>query len=560
VLEKRIGAVNLISENSVQVVITSGHPHSGYRLVHKALESAGIQSAHPSRRELLTPEALTEGILRAYNADQKVASRLEQISPGKVWEDLAVDLFLGNLSQESWGWADANTTWLLDFWLRFDGQTRFVLVYSDLGSTLADMILKAETTIDSLSAAVQSWIRWNTELLRFSARHSERCLLANAVALPRCPGALVGCANDFFSLHLIEPSNDVLTKAKSPSVLATFLTDLLLEDFHEALALYDELESAAHLAGSFASERSVAVKNAWGEYLESASNLRQVQEQRSQFILRNKALTEENELLFLQLRQLQERYHQLEGDLQVAESSRDDARRQLEELHGRIVASQQATAEIDERTSQFILRNKALTEENELLFLQLRQLQDALDQTVSAHHESERQRLELATSAARVAETTVPARARSHLAELALDMRNEIEGNNWYWAEHDGRWAGPGTHGTLRLPAMGPGRYEVNLDVVDAMDPDILAGMQVMLCGVPLLLARKGKRYPTTLKGVVMVEDVRVEGDWDMSFQFPSVLSPAQRGASDRRQLAIRLRSVRLRALRSTSESSNLTN
>jgi hypothetical protein len=511
----------------VQVVITSGHPNSGYQLVHLALETGGVQAAHQSRREGLTPHALTDGILRAHNTDHHLIEVRGQMSPGKVWQDLAVDLFLGNLSQDNWGWADASTTWLLDFWLRFDPQTRFVLVYSSPAFSMGNMMLQAQTTVDSISLAVQSWIRWNAELLRFSARHPERCLLVNTVAVLRCPEALVGSANQSFDLHLSE-SSGVLRNADIPSALTSFLTDQLLEDFHEALALYDELESAAHLGDSHATVRSVAVRHAWEEYLASLSNLQR---------------------LHVEVGHLTEQRHRAESDFRSAVKDRQDSEEELETLRGRLEESQQVIANTDEQRSKILLRNTELVEENQLLFLQLKQLQAALEQTSLAHLESERQRLEFASRSAAAAGAAVPARAKGYLAEVAVDMRQEIDGKNWYWAEHDGRWAGPETHGTLRLPAMGPGRYEVNLDVVDAMDPEILADMQVTLCGIPLTLEREGKSYPIILKGVAVVGDVGVEGDWDLDFRFPSLVSPAQRGSTDNRQLAIRLRSLRLRAL-----------
>ena len=120
----------------MQVIITSGHPHSGYLDVHKELELGGVDSAQPSRREGVTPATLTESLLRAHNTDLNVSGIVGQLSPGKAWQELAVDLFLGNLSQRNWGWADASTTWLLDFWLQFDEQTRFVLVYTSPSITI----------------------------------------------------------------------------------------------------------------------------------------------------------------------------------------------------------------------------------------------------------------------------------------------------------------------------------------------------------------------------------------------------------------------------------------
>jgi regulator of replication initiation timing len=512
----------------VQVVITSGHPHSAYRLVHTALEAGGLQVARPSRREGLTPEALTEVILQAHNKDPNVPELLGQMFPGKVWEDLAVDLFLGNLTQQNWGWADASSTWLLDFWRHFDAQTRFVLVYSSPTNTIANMRAQSDAGVDSLPIAVESWIRWNSELLRFSARHQERCLLVNSTAALRSPRELMGSANKSFGLHAIEPSGEVPSSIK-PSTLESFLVARLLEDFPEASALYDELESAAHLADG-SCVRSVPLRDVWEDYLASISNLNR---------------------LHADFGQIAARCTRAESDLHGAENAREDAGKQLEELRNRVAESQQAAADVDEQRSQLVLRNSELIEENQLLFLQLKQLQEALDQTSLAHLESERQRLALASRPTVNSAPAARARIKGCLAEVAVDMRQQIDGKNWYWAEHDGRWAGPGTHGTLMLPAMGPGRYEVNLDVVDAMDPEILADMQVTLCGIPLILERASKSYPVTLKGVAVVENAAMDRDWDLSFRFPSLSSPAQRGSSDSRQLAIRLRSLRLRAIES---------
>ena len=40
------------------------------------------------------------------------------------------------------------------------------------------------------------------------------------------------------------------------------------------------------------------------------------------------------------------------------------------------------------------------------------------------------------------------------LQAITVDMRDEIPGNNWYHAEVDGRWAGPGLVSTLQLPVL----------------------------------------------------------------------------------------------------------
>jgi hypothetical protein len=518
----------------VQVVITSGHPHSGYRLVHDALERGGLEPAHPSRLQALTPEALIQRVLHAHEIDLGASLELEQLVPGKVWQELAVDLFVENLSKQNWGWADAGATWLLDFWLRFDEQTRFVLVYSNPAVTMTRMMQEADTTVDSLGAALESWSAWNSELLQFAARHPQRCLLVNTVAVQRSPAAVVASANQCFDMSLMEPSGPASSDAGVLAAVPSFLMNAILLEFSDAFALYDELESAAQLQDGHDIHRAVTARDAWQEHRASLSQLA---------------------ALRADLHQETDRHRHAELERHSAVSAHEESRKQLQSLRGRLESAQQAAAAAENQEAQLLLRNATLAQENELLFLQMRQLQEALEGAASAGRESERQCRELA---AKVTTAAIPKGSTVQLAEVTLDMRREIDGKNWYWAEHDGRWAGPGTHGTLRLPAMGPGRYEVNLEVVDAMAPEILAAMQVTLCGMPLSLVRDGKAYPANLKGVVSVENIAADRDWDMSFRFPSLSSPAERGSTDRRQLAIRLRSVRLRYLADVRESLKL--
>lgn len=522
----------MLPENNVQVVITAGHPQSAYHLVHRVLESAGIQAAQRSRREGLTPEALEERILGAHGVNLQVPAKLGQLSPGNLWRDLAVDLFLGNLGTGNWGWADARAIWLLDFWLRFDEQTRFVLVYCSPTLAIANMVTHGGAEMEPLASAMNSWMRWNSELLRFSSRHPSRCLLVNSAAAMRYPSALVASANELLRIHLAEPppaDGDV-----GSSALVSLLTNGLVDEFSEAFALYDELESAAHLQDGQVSVTPSLMQPAWEEYLGTVSRV---------------------EKLRIDLVEERARHHRVELALQEAATARVVSAKELDEVRASLESTYQAMTFSDEREDQLTTRNSSLIKENELLFLQLKQLQEALEQTTSANADSQRHCLELAAQAAAVD----AARAKGQLGEVALDMRREIDGTNWYWAEHDGRWAGPGKYGTLRLPAMGPGRYELNLEVVGAMDPEIVAGMQVTLCGVPLALTREGRKYPAVLKGVVTLEQDTAPGDWSVGFEFPKLLSPAQRGSTDRRELAIRLRTVRLRAVQNGSGKSSVT-
>src|ERR1035438_8187001 len=178
-------------EKAVKVIVTCGHPESGYHVIHEALVAAGLARAQPSYREAISPTALQERLLRARDSSPaKGLTANSDLSP-KIWHDLATDLFNGNSTGKDWGWADARTTWLLEFWKSFDPAIRFVLVYSAPELTIAKMLQAMDATPDNVSHAVTSWMTHNTELLRFYNRNRELCTLVNARTVMHAPAQFV---------------------------------------------------------------------------------------------------------------------------------------------------------------------------------------------------------------------------------------------------------------------------------------------------------------------------------------------------------------------------------
>jgi hypothetical protein len=212
-----------------------------------------------------------------------------------------------------------------------------------------------------------------------------------------------------------------------------------------------------------------------------------------------------------------------------------------------------ANAAIQEESARLLTKSEVLAEENELLFLQLNQVQEALDETavraVAAEVERDRAKARILELSAEVtAETS------GQLAEIMVDMRREIDGKNWYAAESDGRWAGPERLSTIRLPAMGAGKYRLEIEVVDAIDPAILRNMEVSLFGERVTLGRAGRSYPTIISGDAVGRSAPGAKTWEVQFRFSGVISPAEHGSDDKRLLAVRIRSIRLRLLDENSK------
>lgn len=450
----------------MNVILTCTFAHPGHEFPHQILEAAGVMPARPSRRENMSPGELHQSLLKAHgikglrDAD---SPGVPVVSPGTLWQNVAVDLFLGNLDSETWGWVEPAAIHLLDFWRGFDSQIRFLLAYRSPAAVLGSLLRGQPADDESVRRVLLDWCHFNTELLRFYHANRDGCLLVNAGAIDQQPQTFVKAVATKFGLgHRVTwPEGKPLPGRPLDAHLLEYLALQLVEKADAARSIYDELESTADLPGAESGQRTAT---AWNEY----RNL-----------------------------------------LQLPSAG---------------------TASVGEQL-------KEATQENELLLLQLHQVQEELE-----HYFLEAQRLTHAGGiSARVAPRDNP------LADVLYDLRKEIDGENWYYAERDGRWAGPGEQSLLRVPALAPGRYRLELCVVDAMDPGILNGMTVARNGVPMDLSiPTHKDYPRLISAEFGVDEGDQSAKWEFSFRFSRLVSPADRGSDDQRKLAIRVASLRL--------------
>lgn len=572
----------------MKIILTCGHPYSGHQAVAELLQHCGVAEALPSRNNQYSPAALQSKIFEVYewNAENSTQPLPE---PGKVWQELGGDLFMGNLSQPLWGWGDHQTVWLMDFWKAFDPQIRFLLVYSAPEFLVCNMLQQQVDAPEDMDVILNGWHRYNTELLRFYNRHQDRCLLVNAQTALQQPQALVEKLTEAFSLSLKPP--DETATAMSTSRVAAGLACSLIHSTSptEQNALYQEIESTADIISSGIKPSTQERLKAWSEYNRLISELKTtaarsheyqqtittlrdqqstLEQQRNHTLAKQQDLEQENELLLLQLHQVQEeleqqflgkqqlqtKEQQLTTDIKNRQQEIDKLKANNTQLDSSIKAKQQEIDKLKASAAEPKPNPAAVQEleqENELLLLQLHQVQEELER-----YFLEYQKLNAAPVA--------PHQSKDYeLIGITLDLRKaSFAGDNWYYAEHDGRWSGPGLISTVELPVLGEGHYEIVLDIVDAMKPNILEEMKATLNGKPLEIHfpivapawkrrfKKARRYPKQLRLKFTTQDIRNSTTaWQLQLTFPQVISPSACGINpeDLRKLGIRLRSVTLK-------------
>ena len=138
---------------------------------------------------------------------------------------------------------------------------------------------------------------------------------------------------------------------------------------------------------------------------------------------------------------------------------------------------------------------------------------------------------------------------RLHPAEVLIDLRDAVRGSNWYAPEPDGSWAGPAQTSTIQMPALRKGKYDILIDVVDAMDASIIQGLQASLAGQPLEFKKEIHDKSAVLRARVDAKQLPAVHEWTLQLDFPAVVSPAAHGSDDTRQLAVRVKTIKFKAV-----------
>ena len=163
--------------------------------------------------------------------------------PGKFLEQLVSDIFVANVGTPLWGWSDARSTWLLDFWADYEPRLLFVLVCTSPAYQLARVMEASTPKPPKVAQVAEAWQAYHQELLQFHHRFPHRSVLVSAKEGFARASDLVGHLAKKWSLSLTADAVEESAVAVPPSFLACHLAGDLLANQREAAALWNEIEA-----------------------------------------------------------------------------------------------------------------------------------------------------------------------------------------------------------------------------------------------------------------------------------------------------------------------------
>ncbi len=377
----------------MKILCMAGLPTPEFRSVMDMFFRAGMASPLPTQHTLGPIDIVTwhAKLLSYWNNGQK--PREEVFEPGKLWEQLAGNIFLENINVPLWGWGCSDATWLLQFWHRFDSKIFFILVAQSPQRALASMISEWKSDKD-IAAALEAWQASHETMLRFYLNHRDRSLLIDASDCLNDPNVLMKVCAEHFGISSLDNTKFNIDNRQPVSPLVSFLMSQLLSEYPQVLHLQRELEaSIVYMNGQSSSELSpsaalsdviieangcMARSRKYYDILKQYDTLQGDDNNRRQRLEILEKQTEirdqDNELLSIQLRQFQR-------DLEDVISERDNVKFEL-------TTKRKLVEELDKKLAAGRVQIETLRGERDAAILNVKITAEKLNDERQLHDES----------------------------------------------------------------------------------------------------------------------------------------------------------------------------
>lgn len=480
-------------------VLVTGWADTHCRVCFERLTSAGVVKANPTKRTGYQPAELSRRMRMSGLNDAAATGRAGH--PALAWQIALSDLAVENAHEKRWGWSDTAGLWTIEAWRSHLGSLGVVIVYGTPADGLADTLFGEGMgqTIDP-QGATAAWVEYHRRVLDLARRDDVSLLHIDAVLSSDVDvwaelGAALGVDRPISSDSNGQSASSASARYQDGIIERTLAERFVIAD-EEILDLYQSLEAVASVPSGAVAEPPQTIRSVITAY--------------------------------------------------------------------RGLVQSDGAAPVASRPSACaIAPQDALEEETALLRAQLAQAHEELRTYFArAYNEPDRSASNERTLPAAVPNggETTDLRADD---TITLDLRGFVDGDGWYHSEEDGRWAGPTLTSTLRLPRRDPGRYRVEIVIVDAIADDIVKDMSAAVGdrpvrwrerrrlghqGVLAPLRRLAERirsrgrlaYPLAVTGTVSLTAFADT----LSITVPRTVSPSSTGASDARELSIRVATI----------------
>ena len=251
-------------------LVVTGMHRSGLSLAATLLHAAG---ASTEAGEIC---ALQTEILRRSELNVAGWTRAQPVVTEQSRVEAAELVAQRALRGHVWGWTDARSTLLLDFWRTVSAEARFLFVYR-MPWEVADSLFRAGTDAEAFSAdprlALEYWAHYNRLVLACMRADRQRCVLVSADAVAGNAARVIKLLGARFGLELTLPAEGVPEAARlGREATGSRWPGLVAANFPECMEVLGQLERAADLPGGpmgvAAPEREAVVRQLMEEWAE----------------------------------------------------------------------------------------------------------------------------------------------------------------------------------------------------------------------------------------------------------------------------------------------------
>lgn len=239
-------------------IVVAGMHRSGTSLIASILKSCGINmgerlldKANGNERghfEDLDFVDFHKAALISHGLDVNGLTLVTQISVEDDMYQSAKILIETRIKNPLWGWKDPRTTLFLDFWDSLLPNAYYVMIYRSPWEVIDSIYRRGtdEVIWNNPEIAAEVWKHYNTKILEFFRKHSDRCLLINVSRIVDDPSQLISAIYHKFGIQLSMPESQLVDKnifnvigadSEYPAFLQTCFPDII--------ELYSNLENMA---------------------------------------------------------------------------------------------------------------------------------------------------------------------------------------------------------------------------------------------------------------------------------------------------------------------------